>query len=46
MDPQAIACKRKDSPYLATEKPSRLWIKSKNPKYGQLEGRQELFERI
>jgi hypothetical protein len=28
-----------------TEKPSRHWIKVKNPRYSQLEGREELFER-
>jgi hypothetical protein len=28
-----------------TEKPSHYWIKVKNPRYSQLEGRQELFER-
>ena len=27
-----------------TEKPSRYWIKVKNSRYGQLEGREELFE--
>jgi ATP-dependent DNA ligase len=38
-------CKRKDSPYKVTEKPSRYWIKVKNSRYSQLEGREELFER-
>ena len=28
------------------EKPSRYWIKVKNSRYSQLEGREELFERI
>jgi bifunctional non-homologous end joining protein LigD len=46
MDLEGIVCKRKDSPYKATEKPSRHWIKVKNPKYSQLDGREELFERI
>src|SRR6516225_5397294 len=31
--------------YKATEKPSRPWIKVKNLRYRQLEGREELFER-
>src|SRR5262245_51441147 len=31
MDLEAIVCKRKDSPYKVTEKPSRYWIKVKNP---------------
>ena len=44
MDLEGIVCKRKDSPYHVTEKPSRHWIKVKNPKYSQLEARQELFE--
>jgi bifunctional non-homologous end joining protein LigD len=43
MDLEGIVCKRKDSPYKVTEKPSRYWIKVKNPRYSQLEGRQELF---
>jgi ATP-dependent DNA ligase len=41
-----ILCKRKDSPYKVTEKPSRYWIKVKNSRYSQLEGREELFERV
>jgi ATP-dependent DNA ligase len=45
MDLEGIVCKRKDSPYKATEKPSRYWIKVKNSQYSQLEGREELFER-
>ena len=45
MDLEGIVCKRKDSPYKVTEKPSRYWIKVKNPRYSQLEGREELFER-
>jgi ATP-dependent DNA ligase len=46
MDLEGIVCKRKDSPYKVTEKPSRYWIKVKNPRYSQLEGREELFEQI
>src|SRR5262249_35433068 len=41
MDLQDIVCKRKNSPYKVREKPSRYWIKVKNPKYSQLEGREE-----
>jgi hypothetical protein len=44
MDLEGIVCKRKDSPYKVTEKPSRYWIKVKNPRYSQLKGREELFE--
>ena len=44
MDLEGIVCKGKDSPYKATEKPSRHWIKIKNSRYSQLEGREELFE--
>jgi ATP-dependent DNA ligase len=40
MDLEGIVCKRKDSPYKVTEKPSRYWIKVKNSRYSQLEGRQ------
>jgi len=29
MDLEGIVCKRKDSPYKVTEKPSRYWIKVK-----------------
>ena len=43
MDLEGIVCKRKDSPYKVTEKPSRYWIKVKNSRYSQLEGREELF---
>ena len=45
MDLEAIVCKRKNSPYKVSEKPSRHWIKVKNPKYSQSERREELFER-
>jgi bifunctional non-homologous end joining protein LigD len=44
MDLEGIVCKRKDSPYKVTEKPSRYWTKVKNSRYSQLEGREELFE--
>jgi len=46
MDLEGMVCKRKDSPYKVTEKPSRYWIKVKNSRYSQLEGREELFERV
>jgi len=46
MDLEGIVCKRKDSPYKVTEKPSRYWIKVTNSRYSQLEGRKELFERV
>jgi hypothetical protein len=32
-----------DRAYRATEKPSPYWIKIKNPRYSQAEGRNELF---
>jgi bifunctional non-homologous end joining protein LigD len=44
MDLEGIVCKRKDSPYEVTEKPSRHWIKVKNSRYSQSEGCEELFE--
>jgi bifunctional non-homologous end joining protein LigD len=44
MDLEGV-CKRKYSAYKATEKASRDWIKVKNPRYSQAEGREELFER-
>jgi bifunctional non-homologous end joining protein LigD len=46
MDLEGIVCKRKDPPYKVTEKPSRYWIKVKNSRYSQLEGRAELFEEL
>jgi ATP-dependent DNA ligase len=45
MDLEGMVCKRKDSPYRGTDEPSHYWIKVKNPRYSQLEGREELFER-
>jgi hypothetical protein len=44
IDLESIVCKRKDSPYKVTEKPSPHWIKVKNSRYSQAEGREELFE--
>jgi len=46
LDLEGIVCKRKDSPCKVTEKPSRYSIKVKNSRYSQLEGREELFERV
>lgn len=45
LDLEGIVAKRKDAPYRATEKPSPHWIKIKNARYTQAEGRSELFER-
>jgi ATP-dependent DNA ligase len=45
MDLEGMVCKRKTSPYRVTEKPSPYWIKVKNRRYSQAEGREELFER-
>jgi hypothetical protein len=39
-----MVCKRKNSPYRATDKPSPYWIKVKNRRYSQAEGRAQLFE--
>jgi bifunctional non-homologous end joining protein LigD len=44
MDLEGIVCKRKDSPYKVTDEPSRYWVKVKNSRYSQLEGREELFK--
>ena len=46
MDLEGMVAKRKDSPYKVTEKASPYWIKVKNPKYSQAEGREGLFERV
>jgi hypothetical protein len=43
MDLEGIVSKRKQSQYRATEKPSPYWVKIKNPRYSQAEGRGELF---
>jgi ATP-dependent DNA ligase len=40
---EGIVAKRKTSAYRPTEKLSPYWIKVKNPKYSQAEGREELF---
>src|SRR5262245_52280376 len=45
LDLDGLICKRQSSPYRATEKPLRYWIKVKNCRYSQLEGREELLER-
>ena len=45
MDLEGMVCKRKSSPYRATEKPSPHWIKVKNRRYGQLGEREGLLER-
>jgi ATP-dependent DNA ligase len=44
LDLEGVVAKRKNSPYKVTDKPSRDWIKIKNAKYSQAEGRAELFE--
>jgi len=46
MDLEGMVCKRKSSPYRTTEKPSPYWIKVKNARYSQADGREELFERV
>src|SRR5262249_33728799 len=43
LDLEGIVAKRKSAAYRATGKPSPYWIKVKNPKYSQAEGRNELF---
>jgi ATP-dependent DNA ligase len=43
LDLEGIVAKRKNSQYRAKEKLSPCWIKIKNPKYSQAEGREELF---
>ena len=43
LDLEGMVAKRKSAAYRATEKPSPYWIKVKNPKYSQAEGRNELF---
>jgi ATP-dependent DNA ligase len=44
IDLEGIVAKRKDSLYRVTEKPSPDWVKIKNPRYSQAEGREELFD--
>jgi bifunctional non-homologous end joining protein LigD len=46
MDLEGMVCKRKNSPYRVTAEPSKYWIKVKNPRYSQLEGRADLFETL
>jgi bifunctional non-homologous end joining protein LigD len=43
LDLEGIVAKRKTAVYRATGKPSPYWIKIKNPRYPQAEGRDELF---
>jgi bifunctional non-homologous end joining protein LigD len=43
LDLEGIVAKRKTAVYSGTEKPSLSWIKVKNRKYSQAEGRNELF---
>jgi ATP-dependent DNA ligase len=43
LDLVGSVAKRMDSLYRGTEKPSPYWIKIKNPRYSQAEGRNELF---
>lgn len=45
LDLEGIVARRKHSHYRATEQPSPYWIKIKNRKYSQAEGRSELFDR-
>ncbi len=44
LDLEGIVAKWKDGQYIADNKRS-TWVKIKNPKYSQAEGREELFER-
>jgi len=41
---EGIVGKRRTSAYRVTEKPSRDWIKVKNPNYSHAEGRAEMFD--
>src|SRR5215831_14623028 len=43
LDLEGIVAKRKSAAYRATEKASPYWIKIKNPRYSQAEGRHELL---
>jgi bifunctional non-homologous end joining protein LigD len=43
LDLEGIVAKRRHSRYRPTEKPSPRWVKIKNPKYSQAEGRDEVF---
>ena len=42
MDLEGIVAKRKDGLYTPDE---TSWVKIRNPKYSQMEGRRELFEK-
>ena len=42
MDLEGIVAKRQDGLYTPAE---TSWVKIKNPRYSQMEGRRELFER-
>lgn len=44
LDLEGIVAKRKTSIYDGGEVRSSAWVKIKNPAYGQLKGRRELFE--
>jgi bifunctional non-homologous end joining protein LigD len=45
LDLEGMVAKRKTATYRQTEKPSPYWIKIKNQRYSQCEGREELFTR-
>ena len=44
MDLEGIVAKHAFGPYV-TERERTTWFKIRNPKYSQMEGREELFER-
>jgi bifunctional non-homologous end joining protein LigD len=46
MDLEGIVAKLKHAPYMADGRRSSTWIKIKNPRYTQAEGRHELFEEM
>ena len=46
LDLEGIVAKRSTSKYIATERPSPYWLKIKNPKYSQAEGRAEMFDEL
>jgi bifunctional non-homologous end joining protein LigD len=46
IDAEGIVAKRKDSKYRPTERPSKHWIKIKNPTYSQTEGREDMFDSL
>jgi len=43
LDLEGMVAKRKTAAYRQTEKPSPYWIKIKNQRYSQFEGREEFF---